>query len=259
MTQSIRHLSDEVSAKIETILSSVLNMHNRVEQSYQNSQLGLDEVSQINEQMTLILENSNKITKEINELNEQTKTIINSIMMIKEIADQTNLLALNASIEAARAGESGQGFAVVADEVRNLAEASNETSITIENVIQQVSQKIAQNVELIAHNNTVVHDGQKRIQASGEMFTEITNSIVEIKEQTDDVQNSVEQIVQNIDQLVSDIINTQTIAEKTSNESQNIAATAEEQSAAMTEVSDASQNLAELAINLQTAVQKYKF
>jgi len=259
MTQSIRELSNEVLAKIGAILKSVIDMRKRIEQSDKNSHLGLQEVQQINDQMSRILTNSNVITKEINELNVQTKSIIESIAMIKEIADQTNLLALNASIEAARAGESGQGFAVVANEVRNLAESSNETSIAIENIIQAVSERIENNVELIASNNEVVAEGQKRIHASGEMFTQITSSIVDIKEQTNDMQQSVEQIVNNIEQLVKDIDHTRDIAEQTRGESQNIAATAEEQSAAMTEVADASQNLAELAINLQTTIQRYKF
>jgi hypothetical protein len=56
----------------------------------------------------------------------QRITKINGV--IDGIAFQTSILALNAAVEAARAGEAGQGFAVVADEVRSLALRSTEAS-----------------------------------------------------------------------------------------------------------------------------------
>ncbi|MBP8784813.1 MAG: methyl-accepting chemotaxis protein [Synergistaceae bacterium] len=71
----------------------------------------------------------------IRKVGNSVAAITNFVSTIAGIADQTNLLALNAAIEAARAGEAGRGFAVVAEEVRKLAEESNVAAREVEKLI----------------------------------------------------------------------------------------------------------------------------
>jgi len=85
----------------------------------------LEEIVNNLNNLTALIEESNKVIEHLAEKTENVNLVIN---LIKDIAEQTNLLALNAAIEAARAGEMGRGFAVVADEVRKLAERTQKAT-----------------------------------------------------------------------------------------------------------------------------------
>lgn len=61
------------------------------------------------------------------------------IELIDNITTQTSLLALNASIEAARAGEAGRGFSVVASEISNLATQTQDATVDITTLIENIS------------------------------------------------------------------------------------------------------------------------
>ncbi len=95
------------------------------------------------------------------EIDKSSRSIMQIIKAIDEIAFQTNLLALNAAVEAARAGEHGRGFAVVAAEVRNLAarssKAAGETSRLIEAARAQVEVGVATSDETRATFETIAN------------------------------------------------------------------------------------------------------
>lgn len=87
--------------------------------------------------------------------NESAKTIREAAGLISDIAGQTTLLSLNANIEAARAGEAGKGFAVVADAIQKLAEQSNDTSSSIDRIVNTLLDNAEHVVEAMQHMQEV--------------------------------------------------------------------------------------------------------
>ena len=99
---------EEFSATIER---NMINTQEAAKRAEQASQLVLSAQGALDNLVDTMGDSASK-----------TRSVLDSIAMIEDIAFQTNLLALNAAIEAARAGEHGRGFAVVATEVRKLAQ-----------------------------------------------------------------------------------------------------------------------------------------
>lgn len=127
------------------------------------------------------LEGFNRIFSEflvtLDEMNGNIKKVNDITDLINSVAEQTNLLALNAAIEAARAGEAGKGFTVVAEEIRKLSDQTKNSSVSINNLI-----------------NNVLDSSKNLATSTSEMSTELENqkvgmnkSIVSFKNISDSV------------------------------------------------------------------------
>jgi methyl-accepting chemotaxis protein len=123
------------------------------------SDAGTTAVTAISDAMHEIRERVTAVTNEIQTLSERTQRIGEITTTVNQIAGRSNLLALNASIEAARAGEHGKTFAIVADQMRQLAEQSNEATSQVETILSDVELATSASVAASEEGSRVVDRG----------------------------------------------------------------------------------------------------
>ena len=149
-THNVTAATQEMSASIQEVANHAIEVakgsENAVEKVDQSRYIINEALRDIDAVAQIYAEVIDDV-KKLEENIEHTHTVIK---VIKDIADQTNLLALNASIEAARAGEYGSGFQVVAGEVRKLSEHTKEQIEQITKnmeTLQRFSSQLSENIK----------------------------------------------------------------------------------------------------------------
>ena len=233
MTESIAHVAENAGAARSLATESGA-------MSDSGEQVVLGAIEDINK----IANSFNHATELIHELGAQSDKISNIANVIQEIADQTNLLALNAAIEAARAGEQGRGFAVVADEVRKLAERTTRSTQEITAMIQSIQGGTQSAVDQMSAGRQQVTEGVSKASKAGE-------SMAEIQASTHRVLTALSEIS---DALREQSAASTMIAQRVESTSRM----AEENSAAMKGVVAVTENLATLANQLDSSVNRFR-
>lgn len=214
---------------IETSSESVeqlKNSSNAISAAVKKASEILEELLEINEKASASID---MIYERTNTTNKSVEDIKSAISIITSIADETNLLSLNASIEAASAGEHGRGFAVVAAQIRKLAEQSNESAKTIEDITEKLIEDSSQAVSGMQDVRAIMVKQSANVKESSAAFDEVKDNIanslreiealVDVTAKIDEARAAVTDTVQNLSAIA-----------------QENAASSEESSASVTEV-----------------------
>ena len=165
------------------------------------------------------------------DLSQKSSSIGGIVESIRSIAQQTNLLALNAAIEAARAGDAGKGFAVVADEINSLSAESSDATGKIDDILQDIIEKVNDTDKIIGRNSKVVTESNDKLEDAVKIFQTILTSSDQVIEVTDLLRKELEDIVVIKDQLLHAMEQVSDMSKKSANDSNEITTAIEGQAA----------------------------
>ena len=253
-------VSAEESGKL---LGEMLTTLNELSESMDFIKTKKDEGDDSLKHLVEASELNNKAAEEVHEIivktNESAERISAAREMIQSISDQTNLLALNAAIEAARAGEQGKGFAVVAEEIRKLAEQSAGFTEDIRKDIDILKTDVEKAVNTMNSVAGLMEKQNEKMAETGDKFTQISEAIEKSQTIVRILDKSSKEIEEKNDTIVKAIENLSSVAEDNAATTEEAAAAVATQVQSMEEISGASENLANVAVELQEEVAKFRF
>lgn len=207
-------------------------------------QLGQQEVKKTQLSINGLSDKIIEVSDVISNLSEDSKQIESVLEVIRGVAEQTNLLALNAAIEAARAGEQGRGFSVVADEVRNLAQRTQDSTLTIQSIIEKIQNNAGKAVTTIQESRRQAELSVMQAETAGEVLSSINQSVIEMNDMNLQIAAAAEE-----QSIVSKEVN---------NNFDEITKSAVEAEVEATKITDSSRTLELLSKSIGENVKKFR-
>lgn len=257
-TKRINNLLNGFGDLIEEVKTSMMEINTLLTSI--NEQLDINNKSLIELQLSKkdIQDSSNNMNDKLEGLHSSLGKIKDITTFIDSIADQTNLLALNASIEAARVGESGRGFAVVANEIRKLAEEVKNSSLDINNLLENVINE-GNEVKTISSivNDKLVNQFDV-IDSSIVSFKDIVNRIVELYPKIVNVNGEMDNVLEEKDVIFNSVEKVSNLLDEISYSSEEIKNFSEELSVMAQGIAEVGEELSNNTNEMNNEINKFQ-
>jgi methyl-accepting chemotaxis protein len=255
---SVAAATEEMSANIQSVSAAMEQSSsnvNMVASSTEEMTATVNEIAQSAEMARGISDSAVKQSRLTSDkmavLGESARKIGKVTETITEISEQTNLLALNATIEAARAGEAGKGFAVVANEIKELARQTAAATVDIKNQIIDMQTTTSTAVEDIENISTVIAEINNVING-------IATAVEEQSAASSEVASNITQASYGIAEVNENVAQTTVVIADITQHVANINQQSGQVGDGSGQVQQSAQNLAELAVQLEDLVKKFK-
>lgn len=201
---------NEITASLEEIDKSATQTMEKAkilgqiaEQTSLKGQNGLEAVTKSIAGMKSIRDKVQTIANSILELSIQTQQIGEITDVVNTLALQSKMLALNASIEAAKAGDAGKGFTVVATEVKNLAEQSEQSTIQVQKILEDIRHSTEKAVLVTEEGTKGVEQGMEVVEQTGDIMRILTEAINETMINSQQIEAAIRQESLGIEQITA--------------------------------------------------------
>ena len=181
-TEQVAAAMTEMTSTAHEISDNATQAEASAQEAESNANETLEIVNGAVSSVMALADDVNQASDVVSRLEGDVQNISSSLEVIQNIAEQTNLLALNAAIEAARAGEQGRGFSVVADEVRKLASRTQESTLDIHKMIEQLKAASDDAVKTMENSRTRSSQTVDEASAASEALGKIHGAINTIME-----------------------------------------------------------------------------
>ena len=235
---------EEIKAISTQTMEKAQMLGQMAERTRQEGEHGSVALEQTAAAMRLIRERVEVIAATILALSEQTQQVGEITSAVSTLAQQSKMLALNASIEAAKAGEAGKGFAVVAAEVKDLAEQSQQATLQVQKILENIRHATDKAVMATEEGTKQADAGMSLVERTTEVVQKLSQVIHETSVASQQIVAAVRQESSGVDQVSMAMA--------------DINKAARQVAAATQQTSQAARDLGLVADKLQETVSIYK-